>query len=95
VTDRDDAKEETESVEHRTEEGASRAEVDKVKEQRRAAIEQWAKAFKMGLERAKDVKDVQRLERDNRDQLMGDDLPGVTRTFFVELIETRKKELAQ
>jgi len=93
ITDRDDAKEETESVEHRTEEGASKAEVEKVKEQRRAAIEQWAKAFKMGLERAQDEKDIARLERENRDQLMSDDLPEVTRTFFVELIQTRKAAL--
>lgn len=90
VTDRDDAKEETESVEHQTDEGLNRSRLEQVSEQRRAAIEQWAKAFKMALEKATDLKDIQRLERDNRDQLASEDLPSVTRTFFVELLEAQK-----
>lgn len=76
-------------------EGATRADLDAAKENARAAIEQWAKAFKMGLERASDIKDVQRLERENRDQLANETLPEVTRTFFIELIQTRKAALSQ
>lgn len=93
ITDRDDAKEETESVEHVTDAGASRADLNKSKEQTRAAIEQWAKTFKMALEKAGDLKDIQRLERENRDQLADESLPGVTRTFFIELIVARKEAL--
>lgn len=93
VTDRDDAKEETESVEHHTGEGATRAEVEKAKEQRRQAIEQWAKALKMGLEKSTTKKDVERLERENKDQLVSEDLPEVTRSFFAELITDRKATL--
>lgn len=95
ITDREDAKEETDSVEYTPTEGASRADVDKAKDERRAAIEQWAKALKMALEKADNLKDIQRLERENRDQLISEDLPEVTRNFFVELIEKRKKEFAK
>lgn len=94
ITDRDDAKEETESVEHRTEEGVNRADLERATGQRKLAIEQWAKAVKMALEKATTKEDVQRLERENRDQLASEDLPEVTRTFFIDLIEKRKKELA-
>lgn len=84
-----------ETTEFETGEGATRKDVDNAREDRRAAIEQWAKAVKMALEKATDVKDIQRLERENRDQLTSEDLPEVTRTFFIELIEKRKKDLAK
>lgn len=93
ITDRDDAKEETDTVEHQTEESASRAKLEAAKEAARANLEQWAKTFKSALESAKTADDVKRLERDNKDQLTSSDLPSVTRNFFVELIEKRKKEL--
>lgn len=89
VTDRDDAKEETESVEHESE-GTSRAKLEEAREQRRAAIEQWAVTFKAALTNAKDEKEVGRLQRDNAQQLASEDLPPVTRTFFIELIEKKK-----
>ena len=94
VTDRDDAKEEEEKVEHETEEAGSRRALEAAKEQRKAAIQQWAGTFKAALETAPTVADVQRLQRDNAVQLSSDDLPSVTRTFFVELIEARKAALA-
>jgi hypothetical protein len=94
VTDRDDAKEETESVEHRTGEGVAREDLEKAQTQRKAAIEQWAKALKMALEKATSRKDVERLERENREQLISEDLPDVTRSFFAELIDGRKRDLA-
>ena len=93
ITDRDDAKEETESVEHKPEGGASRADVEAAREDRRAAIEQWAKAVKMAAEKAATKKDIERLQRDNREQLASEDLPEVTRSFFIELFERRKAEL--
>lgn len=92
VTDRDDAKEETETVEHQPE-GASPKALDKAREERRAAIEQWAKTFKAALESAGELKDIHRLQRDNAEQLSSEDLPAVTRTFFIELIESRKEAM--
>ncbi len=92
VTDRDDAKEEEEKVEHETEDGASRKAVAAEKERARAAIEQWAVTFKAALTTAPDLLSVQRLERDNAVQLSSPELPTVTRTFFAELIQKRKAE---
>lgn len=79
-----------EHTDFQSSEGANRSDLDQAKEQRRAAIEQWAKAVKMALEKATTKKDVERIERENRDQLASDDLPEVTRTFFIELITARK-----
>lgn len=92
ITDRDDAKEEEERIEHRPE-GATRQEVDSAKESARAALEQWAKSTKLAIENAPDLKALARVQRDNKDQLTHPELPDVTRTFFVELIERRKAEL--
>jgi hypothetical protein len=83
ITDRDDAKEEEETVEHKTDEGMSRAQVDKVAEKARDATEKWAKTFKISVEAAKDAKEVARLYRDNKTQL--DELPEITRQFFDKL----------
>lgn len=90
VTDRDDAREETDSVEHETPEtiAAKASAVDG--EKRRATIAAWAKTFKSAIENAPTKADLQRIERENRDQLTSSDLAEVTRTFFVELIEERK-----
>lgn len=93
VTDRDDAKEETESVEHQTEDSASRKALEKAATDRRAAIEKWGRAFKSAIENAPTIPDIDRLKRENRDQLESDDLPAVTRDFFLTLISDRKSEL--
>lgn len=93
ITDRDDAKEETESVPHDTGEGASRRDVENLKEDKRALQEQWAKAVKLALEKAQTQKDVQRIELDNKNQLTDATLPEVTRSFFIDLIVRRKAEL--
>jgi hypothetical protein len=94
ITDRDDAKEEEEKVEHRTDDAAGRRDLEKAQDQRRGAIAQWAKTFKAALENAPSVADVDRLKRENREQLDSEDLPDVTRQFFNELIADRKAELA-
>lgn len=93
VTDRDDAKEEEDKVEHKPEGGASRDDVDKAKARAEAAIQQWATAFKAALEGASTVKEVERHQRDNSAQLNDEALPSVTRQFFFELIQKRKTEL--
>jgi hypothetical protein len=93
VTDRDDAKEETESVEHQTDDGARKADLIKAREEKAGAIQQWAKTFKAALETAKTGKDIDRLQRENKAQLTDESLPDVTRDFFVDLIQERKKAL--
>lgn len=94
ITDRADAEEETDKVDFSPTEGATRAEVDREKERTRSALEQWAKAFKMAIEKADNLKDIQRLERENKEHLVSEELPDVTRSFFIELIETRKASLS-
>lgn len=94
ITDREDAKEEEDKVQHQTEDAASRKALESAKEDRRAAIERWAATFKEALKSAPDLDTVKRLQRDNAVQLSSEDLPPVTRTFFIELIEKRKAELA-
>ena len=93
ITDRDDAKEETETVEHQTESGASRAEIEEAQKARSAAVRQWGTTFKAALESATTEAAVKALERENKEQLTDESLPEVTRTFFVELIQTRKTAL--
>lgn len=95
VTDRDDAREEEDAVEHQADDGVRREDLTKAREERRAAIQQWATSFKAAVENAPSAKDVQRLERDNKDQLVSEDLPAVTRAFFAELIVKRKAELEE
>lgn len=83
-----------EHTDFQSDDGASRADIDKAHEVARAALEKWATAFREALKNAQTVDDVKRLERDNREQLTSPGLPAVTRTFFAEAIETRKRELA-
>lgn len=94
ITDRDDAKEETESIEHEAE-GVNRRDLERAKEQRRAAIESWAKTFKDAIRKASDDKDLSRIRRENNDQLMSEDLPEITRQFFIEELDKRKSAFSE
>jgi hypothetical protein len=49
ITDREDAKEETEVVEHQTEEGIRRSQVEKTEEEKRKAQHAWASAHKASM----------------------------------------------
>jgi hypothetical protein len=91
ITDRDDAKEEEDKVEHKAE-GASAA-TAKAEDRTRAAIEQWGKTFKAALDNAGSEKEVSRLSTDNMDQLNDPALPAVTRQFFFDHIQRRKADL--
>lgn len=91
ITDREDAKEETDQVPFQTNEGATREEVEEISEEKRAALEQWANALRDAIITAPDIKTVNRLQRDNKTQLMNS--PPSTRSFFIDIIERRKKEL--
>lgn len=94
ITDREDASEEEDRVEHESE-GASRAKLNEAQEQARSALEKWAVSFKAAVGNASSADDLKRLQRENKDQLSSKELPDVTRSFFVDLIERRKKELGK
>lgn len=94
ISDREDAKEAEESVEHQTADQVSRTALEKAQEREKANLAQWAKTFKRALETAPTEADVERLKRENKAQLDSDDLPEVTRAFFNDLIADRKAELA-
>jgi hypothetical protein len=91
ITDRDDAKEEEDKVEHKPE-GITKV-VEKAKETSARALEQWAKTFKAALESASTEKEIDRLRLENQDQLSDESLPSVTRQFFFDLIQRRKADL--
>lgn len=92
ITDREDAREAEEAVEHRAEGGASRDEVDQAKERASRAIEQWAKSFKAALDAANTEKEIDRLRAENQAQLNDPSLSDVTRQFFFKHIQQRKAE---
>lgn len=56
-------------------------------------IQAWAHTFKTALENADNVQQVDMLQKANKDKLMN--APDVTRDYFVDLIETRKRVLAE
>ena len=92
ITDRDDAKEEEDKVEHKTDEGISRAAVDKTADALREANEKRAKLVRAALLKASDADEVKRLEREHSSWIK--QLPEVTRTFFDDLVKTRKAYFA-
>jgi hypothetical protein len=93
ITDRDDAKEEEEKVEHKAEGGASRDEVDQAKERVRGAIEKWAASFKSALDNASTEKEITRLRAENQEQINDPSLAPVTRQFFFDHIQRRLAEI--
>lgn len=95
ITDREDAKEEEDRTEFQTNDGAARADLEREKETTRQALEQWAKAFKLAVQNCKNRDELARLQRDNKASLMNEQTPSVTRDFFIDLIEAKKKELPE
>lgn len=95
ITDRDDAKEEEEKVEHLTDDQMSRAKVEQARAETQQAIEAWANTFRRAIESCTTLDELKAAERDNKRQLTSDKLPAVTRNWFIEEIEKRKKELSE
>jgi hypothetical protein len=93
ITDREDAKEAEENIDHKPEGGATRAEVDRANDDKRAALEKWATGFRALLLKAQNQKEVARLQADNAEQINSPDLSPVTRKFFFDLITKLKAEL--
>lgn len=95
ITDRDDAKEEEEKVDHKTEDQQRQAATAQSDAKAKAAVATGLNNLKTAVEKATEEADIDRLRRDNRDLLDDDSLPAVTRTFFIDLMARRKAELAQ
>jgi hypothetical protein len=93
ITDRDDAKEEEDKVEHKPEGASANAAITKAKEVAARALQQWAATFKSALESASTGKEIDRLRLESAEQLADENLPPVTRQFFFDLIQKRKAEL--
>lgn len=94
VTDRDDAHEEEDKVEHRSDSDIGRERVEQARAAQEKTLQKWAATFKAALERATSEDDVKGLERENKDQLTDENLPAITRQFFFDLIKARKAALA-
>lgn len=94
ITDRDDAKEEEEKVEHKTEDRQRQAAVAQSEAKSKAATATGLNNLKSAIEKATEEADIDRLRRDNKDLLDDESLPAVTRTFFVDLMARRKAELS-
>ncbi len=92
ITDRDDAKEETENLEHQTAEQVSRSEVEAAKEKARQQFENLAKAWIANIKNAPDVAALKMLKREQT-FLDDPDLPGTTKQFLDKLYSERIAEL--
>ena len=93
ITDRDDAKEETENLEHQTEEGMTRKAAQEAEEKVKAMFHTWAKTLKTSIMTCPDTAALTRLKRDNTEQLKNPDLPKVTKEFIEELFKDRNSAL--
>lgn len=92
ITDREDAKEETEAVEHVTEDSMARERVKAAEDRAAASQAAWAKTLKTAIEGVTTSQGLKRLKRENALKLS--ELPAVTRAFFEDLYAARAKELA-
>lgn len=92
ITDREDAKEETEAVEHVTEDSMARERVKAAEDKAASSQAAWAKTLKTAIENVKTAQALKLLKRENSLKLS--ELPAVTRAFFEDLYAARAKELA-
>ena len=67
------------------------SEIEKARDETRKALETAANNFKAAIDGATTVKELTELQRANKDWLMG--IPDVTRDYFIDQIENRKKAL--
>lgn len=81
--------EKTEEVQH--EPDSARAIVKEAEKAQGKTLQAWAASFKAALTKAGTIKEINDLQRANKDQLMAEELPEVTRDFFIELIQQRKE----
>lgn len=93
ITDRDDAKEEEEKVEHQTDDAVQRQRLAQESEKRRSAVMKGLNGLKVAIESTADLSDLRRIRRDSRELLDDQDIPDVTRAFFDDLLTDREREL--
>ena len=67
------------------------SQIQQAREETREAIETAAKNLKAAIDGATTVKELNEIQRENKDWLMG--VPEVTRDYFIEQIQTRKTAL--
>jgi hypothetical protein len=92
ITDRDDAKEEEDKVEHQTDEGLTRAATAETERKSTENLRTWAATYRFAINNAKDEKALNRLTRDAADTFA--QLEEVTRNFFIDEIARKKAEFA-
>ena len=92
ITDKQDAAEETERVDHETDDGVSRAAVEAQREETRKLYADKANLVRAAFKGAKSLKDVERLEREHKAWIKT--TPEEMRNFFLEAIENRKAHFA-
>lgn len=63
------------------------------KQDQSKTLQVWATNYKAALNNAKTLKELMALQTANKEQLLSEDTPEVTRDFFIDLIEGRKKVL--
>lgn len=63
------------------------------KQDKNKTLQAWAASYKTALSRATTLEEIIKLQRENREQLMAEETPDVTRDFFIDLFEQRKKLL--
>lgn len=95
ITDREDAKEETEQTEYQSDEGLNRGAVEKAKEKVNAAFAAWANSLKAAIESAGSTAKLRELKREHKAQMESEDVPAVTRKFFEDLFAERKRILEE
>ena len=69
------------------------SEIERAKKEANEALQVAAKNFKAAIDGATTVKELNELQRENKDWLMG--IPDVTRDYFIEIIETRKAAIGK
>lgn len=94
VTDRDDAKEETDPVEHQTDDAVQRRRLEQETEKRRSAVMKGLNGLKVAIDGAATASDLKRIRRDSHELLADEAVPAVTRTFFEERFAERELELS-
>lgn len=82
ITDKEDQKEETENVEHMTDDQLSVARVTEERELRQQAQAKFATLYRKSVQGCGTVAELKALKRENKDQLEA--LPKVTRDFLEE-----------
>lgn len=95
ITDRDDQKEETENLEHQTEEGMTRKAAKEAEEKVRAMFHAWASNLTNAIKTCPSVKELDAMKRENLEQLDNPSLPEITKKYIETLFKDRRGTLKE